>query len=110
MPYPKTEPKADFPKLEQEILAFWRADDTFHKSLKKQSRGILSLSMTGHRLQTICHTGDIWGYLRSRIWLAGIKQCADGMWYVNWGGIVMDYQPNNLLKKARQAGQRHCRR
>lgn len=39
MPYPKTEPKADFPKLEQEILAFWRADDTFHKSLKKTKQG-----------------------------------------------------------------------
>lgn len=39
MSYRKTEPKADFPKLEQEILAFWRADDTFHKSLNKTKQG-----------------------------------------------------------------------
>ena len=39
MPYPKTEPKADFPKLEHEILAFWRADNTFHKSLNKTKLG-----------------------------------------------------------------------
>lgn len=39
MSYPKTEPKADFPALEQEILAFWRADDTFHKSLNKTKQG-----------------------------------------------------------------------
>lgn len=39
MPYPKTDARADFPKLEQEILAFWRADDTFHKSLKKTKLG-----------------------------------------------------------------------
>lgn len=39
MSYPKTEPKADFPALEQEILAFWRADDTFHKSLNKTKLG-----------------------------------------------------------------------
>ncbi len=39
MAYPKTEPKADFPKLEQEILAFWREDDTFHKSLNQTKLG-----------------------------------------------------------------------
>ena len=39
MAYPKTEPKANFPKLEQEIIAFWRADDTFHKSLEKTKQG-----------------------------------------------------------------------
>ncbi len=39
MAYPKTDTKADFPKLEQEILAFWRADDTFHKSLNKTKLG-----------------------------------------------------------------------
>jgi len=33
MAYPKTDPRADFPRMEQEILAFWRADDTFHKSI-----------------------------------------------------------------------------
>ena len=39
MSYPKTEPKANFPELEQEILAFWRADDTFHKSLSRTKLG-----------------------------------------------------------------------
>ncbi|MDE6477810.1 MAG: isoleucine--tRNA ligase [Alphaproteobacteria bacterium] len=39
MAYPKTDPRADFPKLEQEILAFWRADDTFHKSLERTKQG-----------------------------------------------------------------------
>ena len=39
MAYPKTEPKADFPKLEHEIMEFWRSDDTFHKSLNKTKLG-----------------------------------------------------------------------
>lgn len=39
MAYPKTDPRADFPRMEQEILAFWRADDTFHKSLDKTRQG-----------------------------------------------------------------------
>jgi len=39
MAYPKTEPKADFPKLEHEIIEFWRRDDTFHKSLNKTKLG-----------------------------------------------------------------------
>ncbi|MBQ6027006.1 MAG: isoleucine--tRNA ligase [Alphaproteobacteria bacterium] len=39
MAYPKTEPKADFPKLEHEIIEFWRGDDTFHKSLNKTKLG-----------------------------------------------------------------------
>lgn len=39
MAYPKTEPKADFPALEHEILAFWRKDDTFHKSLNQTKLG-----------------------------------------------------------------------
>ena len=39
MAYPKTEPKADFPKLEQEMLTFWRNDDTFHKSLNQTKLG-----------------------------------------------------------------------
>ena len=39
MAYPKTEPKANFPKLEQEIIAFWRSDDTFHKSLNRTKLG-----------------------------------------------------------------------
>lgn len=39
MAYPKTDARADFPQLEQEILAFWRADNTFHKSLNKTKQG-----------------------------------------------------------------------
>ena len=39
MAYPKTEPRADFPALEQEILEFWRSDDTFHKSLNQTKLG-----------------------------------------------------------------------
>lgn len=39
MTYPKTEPRADFPALEQEILEFWRSDDTFHKSLNQTKLG-----------------------------------------------------------------------
>ena len=39
MAYPKTEPKADFPKMEQSIIEFWRSDDTFHKSLNKTKLG-----------------------------------------------------------------------
>lgn len=33
MSYLKTEPKANFPELERQIMAFWRTDDTFHKAL-----------------------------------------------------------------------------
>ncbi len=39
MAYPKTDAKPNFPALEQEILAFWRADDTFHKSLNQTKQG-----------------------------------------------------------------------
>ena len=39
MAYKKTEPKADFPALEHEVLAFWRNDNTFHKSLNKTKMG-----------------------------------------------------------------------
>ncbi len=39
MPYPKTEPRADFPSLEKEILEFWKRDDTFHKSLNQTKQG-----------------------------------------------------------------------
>lgn len=39
MAYPKTEPKADFTTLEQEVLQFWHSDDTFHKSLEKTKQG-----------------------------------------------------------------------
>ncbi len=39
MAYPKTDPRANFPALEQEILEFWRKDDTFHKSLTKTKQG-----------------------------------------------------------------------
>ena len=39
MAYTKTEPKANFSKLENEVLEFWRSDDTFHKSLNKTKMG-----------------------------------------------------------------------
>ena len=39
MSYPKTDPKANFPQLEKEIIGFWRADDTFHKSLNRTKMG-----------------------------------------------------------------------
>ena len=39
MAYPKTEPKADFSALERQILEFWRADNTFHKTLEKTKQG-----------------------------------------------------------------------
>lgn len=39
MAYPKTEPKADFSATEHKIMEFWRADDTFHKSLNKTKLG-----------------------------------------------------------------------
>ena len=39
MAYTKTEPKANLPKLENEVLQFWREDDTFHKSLNKTKMG-----------------------------------------------------------------------
>ena len=39
MAYPKTEAKANFTKMEHEIIAFWRDDDTFHKSLEKTKMG-----------------------------------------------------------------------
>ena len=39
MTYTKTEPKANFSKLENEVLEFWRKDDTFHKSLNKTKLG-----------------------------------------------------------------------
>ncbi|MDR0449422.1 MAG: isoleucine--tRNA ligase [Rickettsiales bacterium] len=39
MAYPKTEPKADFPRLEQEILKLWRDNGTFHKSLAATAKG-----------------------------------------------------------------------
>ena len=39
MAYKKTEPKADFSKLEHETMEFWRGDDTFHKSLNKTKLG-----------------------------------------------------------------------
>ncbi len=39
MAYPKTETKADFPKLENKMIEFWRTDNTFHKSLEKTKQG-----------------------------------------------------------------------
>jgi len=39
MAYKKTEPKVDFSALENKVMEFWRADDTFHKSLNKTKLG-----------------------------------------------------------------------
>jgi len=39
MAYPKTDPRADFPRIEREILEFWRANHTFHKTLEKTKQG-----------------------------------------------------------------------
>lgn len=39
MAYPKTEPKVNFSELEHQVLDFWRADDTFHKTLEKTKMG-----------------------------------------------------------------------
>lgn len=39
MAYTKTDPKADFPALEREMLEFWRNNDIFHKSLNKTKMG-----------------------------------------------------------------------
>ena len=39
MAYTKTDPKADFPALEREMLEFWRSNDIFHKSLNKTKMG-----------------------------------------------------------------------
>ena len=39
MAYTKTEPKANFSQIENQIIQFWREDDTFHKSLEKTKQG-----------------------------------------------------------------------
>ena len=39
MAYPKTDARANFPAIEREIIAFWRDDDTFHKSLNRTKLG-----------------------------------------------------------------------
>ncbi|MBO7509073.1 MAG: isoleucine--tRNA ligase [Alphaproteobacteria bacterium] len=39
MAYKKTEPKADLRRIEHEMMEFWRADDTFHKTLEKTKMG-----------------------------------------------------------------------
>lgn len=39
MAYPKTDPRADFPSQELEMLKFWRENDTFHKSLEQTKQG-----------------------------------------------------------------------
>src|ERR1041384_1716313 len=38
-PYPAVEPQADYPKLELEILEYWRAHDTFRKSVQRRPAG-----------------------------------------------------------------------
>lgn len=39
MPYPKTEPKANFPKLEHEVLEYWNKEGIFKKSLENTKDG-----------------------------------------------------------------------
>lgn len=39
MAYPKTEARVDFSALEKETLAFWQANDIFHKTLNKTKLG-----------------------------------------------------------------------
>lgn len=39
MAYPKTEPKANFPQVEQEVSAFWKSDNTFHRVREKNANG-----------------------------------------------------------------------
>ncbi|MDR1337465.1 MAG: isoleucine--tRNA ligase [Rickettsiales bacterium] len=39
MTYPKTDPKADFPKLERDVLNYWAANDIFHKTLERTKNG-----------------------------------------------------------------------
>ena len=39
MSYKKTDPRANFPEMEQAVLAYWRENNTFHKSLDKTKSG-----------------------------------------------------------------------
>ncbi len=39
MAYPKTDPRADFSALEQEVLKYWRENNTFQKTLDKTESG-----------------------------------------------------------------------
>lgn len=39
MAYQKTDPRADFPALEQQVLEYWRENNTFHKSLEQTKQG-----------------------------------------------------------------------
>ena len=39
MAYPKTDAKANFPQLEQEVMQFWRENNTFQKSLDNTKLG-----------------------------------------------------------------------
>lgn len=34
--FPQTSPKVSFPKVEEDILAFWKKNDTFHQSIKQR--------------------------------------------------------------------------
>ncbi|MCL2017583.1 MAG: isoleucine--tRNA ligase [Alphaproteobacteria bacterium] len=40
MKFPKTEPKANFPELEHQILNLWRKNDTFRKSSEQTKNGV----------------------------------------------------------------------
>lgn len=62
--YPEIQAKADFPALEQEILNYWRADDTFKKSVANRAAGEKGSNeyvfMTALRLPTACRITGIW--------------------------------------------------
>ncbi|MBP3397529.1 MAG: class I tRNA ligase family protein, partial [Alphaproteobacteria bacterium] len=39
MSYPKTDAKVNFTTLEQDVLKYWRENNTFHKSLERTKQG-----------------------------------------------------------------------
>ena len=63
MAYKKTEPKVNFAKLENEVLDFWRGDDTFHKSLNKTKMGHPFTFYDGPPFANGLPHWDIWGCL-----------------------------------------------
>lgn len=62
--YPEVQAKADFPALEQEILAYWKRDDTFKKACNTampEKKGTTNTYFTtGLRLRTVCRITAIW--------------------------------------------------
>ena len=48
MAYPKTDLRADFPALEQQVLQYWRENNTFDKTLQKTKQGHPFSFFDGH--------------------------------------------------------------